>query len=114
MNTEDSLLPPVPLGNLVDDSVDWLKENVSSLFYAFSAIMNFLVGNLTDLLMMIPALALIPILALIAFTLRSWKLAVGTVIGFALVLSMDQGETMVQTMALVRVASVSAVAIAVE
>jgi len=113
MNPEDSLLPRVPLGTWVDDSFDWLKENVSWLFDAFSAIMNFLVGNLTDLLMMIPALALIPILALIALTLRSWKLAVGTVIGFALVLSMDQWETMVQTMALVLVATVFAVAIAV-
>src|SRR5690625_7758262 len=71
MNPEDSLLPRVPLGTWVDDSFDWLKENVSWLFDAFSAIMNFLVGNLTDLLMMIPALALIPILALIALTLRS-------------------------------------------
>src|SRR5690625_2788915 len=114
MNPEDSLLPRVPLGTWVDASFDWLKENGSWLFDTCSAIMRFLVGNLTDLLMMMPALALIRILALIALTRRSWKLAVGTVIGFALVLSMDQWETMVQTMALVLVATVFAVAIAVD
>src|SRR5699024_1631336 len=42
-----------------------------------------------------------------------WKLAVGTVIGFALVSSMHQWETMIQTMALVPVATVVAGVIAV-
>src|SRR5690625_2747973 len=113
MNPEDSMIPRIPLGTWVDDGFDWLKDNVSWLFDAFRALMNFLVGNLTDLLMLVPALAMIPIFALIALTLRSWKLAVGTVIGFALVLSMDQWETMIQTMALVLVATVFAVVIAV-
>lgn len=110
---EDSMIPRVPLGDWVDGGLDWLKENVSWLFDAFRSLMSFLVGNLTDLLLLVPALAMIPILALIALALRSWTLAVGTVLGFALVLSMDQWETMIQTMALVLVATVFAVAIAV-
>ena len=113
MNPDESAMPRIPLGEWVDGGFDWLKANVSWLFDAFRAIMNFLVGNLTDLLLLAPALALIPIFALIAVALRSWKLAIGTVIGFALVLSMDQWETMMQTMALVLVATVFAVAIAV-
>src|SRR5699024_7484031 len=59
------------------------------------------------------ALVAIPLFALLALTLRSWKLAVGTLIGFLLVLSMEQWETMMQTMALVLVATVFAVLIAV-
>ena len=113
MNPDESAMPRIPLGDWVDSLFDWLKANVSWLFDAFRGIMNFLVGNLTDLLLLVPALALIPIFALIALTLRSWKLAVGTVIGFALVFSMDQWETMMQTMALVLVATVFAVVIAV-
>src|SRR5690625_1713629 len=113
MNPDESAMPRIPLGEWVDGGFDWLKANVSWLFDAFRAIMNFLVGNLTDLLLLAPALTLIPVFALIAVALRSWKLAVGTVIGFALVLSMDQWETMMQTMALVLVATVFAVAIAV-
>src|SRR5699024_9608895 len=72
-----------------------------------------LIGNLTDLLLLLPALAAIPLFALLALIFRSWKLAVGTLIGFGLVLSMDQWETMMQTMSLVLVATVSAVIIAV-
>ena len=113
MNPDESVIPRLPLGEWIDTAFDWLKENVSWLFDAFSAVMNFLVGNLTDLLLLVPPLALIPAFALIALGIRSWKLAVGTLIGFALALSMDQWETMMQTMALVLVATVCAVAIAV-
>jgi glycine betaine/proline transport system permease protein len=51
--------------------------------------------------------------ALIALLVRSWKLALATLVGFAVVVSMEQWETMMQTMALVLVATVFAVVIAV-
>ena len=110
---DDSLIPRLPLGDWVDGGFDWLKENVSWLFDAFRTIMDFLIGTLTDALLMVPALVAIPLFALIALTLRSWKLGVATVIGFLLVLSMEQWETMMQTMALVLIATLFAVLIAV-
>ena len=110
---DDSFMPRVPVGEWADSAIDWLKANLSWLFDAFRTVMGFLVDNLTDLLLLVPALVAIPVFALIALTLRSWKLAVGTVISFALVLSMDQWETMMQTMALVLVATAFAVLIAV-
>ncbi|MGO1481582.1 MAG: ABC transporter permease [Brachybacterium sp.] len=114
MNPQDeSLVPRIPLGDWVDVAFDWLKENVAWLFDAFTIAMDFLIGTLTDLLVAMPALAAIPLFALIALGLRSWKLAVGTVIGFVLVVSMGQWETMMQTMALVLIATLFAVLIAV-
>ena len=110
---EDSLVPRIPLGDWIDDGFDWLKENVSWLFDAFRAIMDLLIGGLTDVLLLVPALVAIPIFALIALILRSWKLAVATLVGFALVLSMEQWETMMQTMSLVLIATLFAVLIAV-
>ena len=110
---DDSLIPRLPLGDWIDTGFDWLKENVSWLFDAFRAIMDFLIGTLTDALLMVPALVAIPLFALIALTLRSWKLGLATLIGFLLVLSMDQWETMMQTMALVLIATLFAVLIAV-
>ena len=110
---DDSFMPRVPVGEWADSAIDWLKANLSWLFDAFRTVMGFLVDNLTDLLLLVPALVAIPVFALIALTLRSGKLAVGTVISFALVLSMDQWETMMQTMALVLVATAFAVLIAV-
>ena len=113
MNPDESVIPRIPLGDWVDNGFDWLKANLSWLFDLFSAVMNFLIGNLTDLLVMIPPVVLIPIFALIALTLRSWKLAVGSLIGFLLIVSMDQWETTMQTMALVLIATLAAVIIAV-
>lgn len=110
---DDSLIPRIAIGDWVDAGIDWLKTNLSWLFDLLRTVMSFLVDNLTELLLLVPALVAIPLFALLALTLRSWKLAVGTLIGFLLVLSMEQWETMMQTMALVLVATVFAVLIAV-
>jgi len=110
---DDSLVPRIPLGDWIDGGFDWLKENISWLFDAFRAIMDFLIVGLTDVLLMVPALVAIPLFALIALILRSWKLALATLVGFVLVLSMEQWETMMQTMALVLIATLFAVLIAV-
>ncbi len=110
---DDSLIPRIPIGDWTDSGIGWLKTNLSWLFDALRSVMSFLVDNLTDLLLLVPALAAIPLFALLALTLRSWKLAVGTVVGFLLVLSMGQWETMIQTMALVLVATAFAVLVAV-
>ncbi|MGO3479081.1 MAG: ABC transporter permease, partial [Brachybacterium tyrofermentans] len=78
-----------------------------------STIFNFLVGNLTYGLTALEPLVMIVILALIAWIVRSWKLALGTALTFLLVLSMEQWVHMMETMALVLVATVIAVLIAV-
>jgi glycine betaine/proline transport system permease protein len=113
MNPDEPLIPRIPIGLWVDAGIDWLKENASWLFDLFTTVMRFLVGNLTDLLLIAPALVMIVLFALIALLVRSWKLALATLVGFAVVVSMEQWETMMQTMALVLVATVFAVVIAV-
>ena len=113
MNPDDALMPRLPIGDWIDAGIDWLKDNVSWLFDLFTTVMNFLVGNLTDLLLLAPALVMVVVFAAIALLVRSWKLSLATLVGFAVVLSMEQWETMMQTMALVLVATVFAVVIAV-
>lgn len=113
MNPDEGLIPRIPIGDWVDTGIDWLKDNVSWIFDLFTTVMNFLVGNLTDLLLLAPALVMIVLFAAIALLVRSWKLSLATLVGFAVVVSMEQWETMMQTMALVLVATVFAVVIAV-
>ena len=64
--------------------------------------------------MLAPALVMVVVFALIAFVFRSWKLSLATLIGFAVVISMEQWETMMQTMALVLVAIVVALVYALD
>ena len=113
MNPDASLFPRIPIGEWAETGIDWLKDNVAWAFDAFTWLMEFLVGNLTDALLFLPALLMIPVLALLAWMVRSWRLAVGTVVMMFVVVAMDQWVAMLQTMALVIVATAFAVLIAV-
>src|SRR5699024_735332 len=113
MNPDDGLVPRIPIGAWAESGIDWLKENLSWLFAAFTWLMEFLVGHLTDALLFLPALALIPLFALLAWAVRSWRMGVGTLVMMLVVVAMDQWTAMLQTMALVIVATVFAVLIAV-
>jgi glycine betaine/proline transport system permease protein len=113
MDPEESHIPRIPIGDLAADGIDWLRTNWSGFFDAIDAGITFLNDKLTYGFVAIQPLVLIAILALLAWMLRSWKLAVGSVITFLLVLSMDMWEAMLQTMSLVLIATVIAVIIAV-
>jgi glycine betaine/proline transport system permease protein len=103
----------IPVGSWVDAGVDWLRDNLSGFFDVIAVTVRFLVGGLSDVLLAAPIIVVIVVAALLAWLLRSWKLALGTVIGFALILAMGQWVTAMQTLALVLVATVVAVAISV-
>src|SRR5690606_41449434 len=53
-------------GDWVDAGIDWLKTNLSWLFDLLRTVMSFLVDNLTELLLLVPALVAIPLFALLA------------------------------------------------
>ncbi|WP_285136753.1 proline/glycine betaine ABC transporter permease [Microbacterium sp. lyk4-40-TSB-66] len=103
----------IPVGSWVDAGVDWVRDNLSGLLDVVAVVVRFLVGGLSDVLLAAPIIVVIVVAAALAFLLRSWKLAVGTVIGFALILAMGQWVTAMQTLALVLVATIVAVAISV-
>jgi len=103
----------IPVGAWVDGALDWAKDNLALFFDAVDTTFDWMVTSLTDLLLLIPALALIVVFALIGWLLRSWQLAIGTVLSFLLILGMDVWESAMQTLALVLVAALIAVVIAV-
>jgi glycine betaine/proline transport system permease protein len=103
----------IPVGSWVDAGVDWVRDNLSGLLDVIAVTVRFLVGGLTDVLVGAPIVGVIIVAALLAWLVRSWKLAIGTVVGFALILAMGQWVTALQTLALVLVATVVAVAISV-
>lgn len=113
MNFGADLLPNFPLGDWVDTAFEWAKLNWKPFFDGLKNGMKFLVEGFSDILTSIPAIPAILIFALIAWYLRSWKLAGGTFIMFTLVLMMGRWESMMQTMALVIIATFFAIIIAV-
>lgn len=110
---DQTLIPRIELGDWASDGIDWLTDNATWLFDAFSTVMRFLVEGFSDALLAIPVFILLGILVLIAWFLRSWRLALGSLLGFLLVMGMRQWETMLQTMSLVLVSTLTAVILAI-
>ncbi|MFJ4223638.1 ABC transporter permease [Microbacterium sp. NPDC089695] len=103
----------IPLGTWVASGVDWIKTNLDGLLDVISFVVSFLVDGLTRALLSPHFVVIIVIAALLAWLVRSWQLAIGTVVSFTLIVAMNLWVPAMQTLALVLVAAVIAVVIAV-
>ncbi|HRN28309.1 MAG TPA: proline/glycine betaine ABC transporter permease [Terrimesophilobacter sp.] len=103
----------IPIGQWARALLDWTRENLDWLLDLIKNVVGFVSNGLADALMAPPALLMIVLFALLAWLVRSWQLAVGTVLMFVFILGVDQWDTSMQTLALVLVATLATVAIAV-
>ncbi|MGF2949354.1 ABC transporter permease [Microbacterium alcoholitolerans] len=103
----------IPIGEWGKAVVDWIRDNLDGLTDAISTVVGFLAEGLAAILIAPPAPVMILIFALIAWMVRSWQLAVGTVVMFVVILGVGQWETSMQTLALVLLATLVTVVIAV-
>src|SRR5690606_8907205 len=103
----------IPIGQWARALLDWVRANLDGLLDVIKAVVGFLANSLADLLMSPPALIMIALFALIAWLVRSWQLAIGTVVMFVIIVGVDQWNTSMQTLALVLVATLVTVVIAV-
>ncbi|ALX66100.1 ABC transporter permease [Microbacterium sp. XT11] len=103
----------IPVGDAAKFVVDWIRDNLKILLDVVSNVVGFLVEGLADVLNFLPAPLMIVLFAAIAWLLRSWQLAVGTAVTFALIVGMDQWDHAMETLALVLVAALVTVAISV-
>ncbi|GAA1794413.1 ABC transporter permease [Agromyces lapidis] len=103
----------LPLGELAESVI----EVVTDVFGGFFAVVRAIFAGLydaVDLLLSAPPFGvIIAVFAALAFFLRGWKLAVGTVLGLLVIVGVDQWENAMDTLALVLVASAIAIAVAV-
>ncbi|MDC7088158.1 ABC transporter permease [Corynebacterium pseudodiphtheriticum] len=113
MALSEEIIPRIPLGSWGDNALMWLRENAAVIFDVFSEITKFLVEALADGLKAIPAILLLAIFACAGWALRSWQLALSACMSFLLVMGLRQWEQMLDTMAMVIIATLVAVVIAV-
>lgn len=106
-------LPRIPVGNWIQSLVNWLQDNIGPVFDFIDLVVRSAVSGLTFLLTWPPPLIMLALFALLALWLRSWRFALFTLIGFGLLISMEEFEPAMQTLSLVLVASIIAVAVAV-
>lgn len=108
-----SQLPRVPVGDWFQALVSWLEDNIGPFFDFIDLVVRSAVSGLTTALNWPPPLAMVGVLTLLGLWLRGWRFALFALIGLGLVVSMQEFPSMMQTLALVLVASVVAIAVSV-
>ncbi|WP_411731440.1 ABC transporter permease [Paeniglutamicibacter sp.] len=103
----------IPVGKWAESALDWVIDNLGVFFDGVKAFFGQFYEGLDWVLTTPPFWAIIIVLAGLAFWLKGWKLALGSIVGFLLIYGMNQWENAMHSLALVLVASVVAVIISV-
>lgn len=103
----------IPLGQWAEGFISWLTTVAGGLFEVIRTVFGGLYQGAEWLLMAPPAWVVIAAIALIALLVSGWRLSLGTVVGLLLIIAVNQWPNAMQTLALVLVASLIAIAIAV-
>ncbi|TDC57934.1 ABC transporter permease subunit [Actinomadura sp. KC345] len=106
-------LPRAPVGEWFDTLVTWCTDNLGWLFDGIGSAIDASVEGLTTVLTSLQPIALAVILAIVALLISGWKLGVFTILGFALIDSMELWEDSMDSLALVIVAAVVSIVLSV-
>ncbi|MFE2941608.1 ABC transporter permease/substrate binding protein [Streptomyces sp. NPDC059255] len=105
-------MPRLPLGDWVDNAVDFLQNHFAWLFDAIGWVVSHLYDAINAVLSAPQPLLLAGILAVLAWWLRSLSAGVLAFVGFALIDSMELWSEAMETLSLVLVATIVVLAIA--
>ena len=103
----------IPLGDWVEVGLDWLTTTLDAVFDLIRAILVGAYDGIEWLFAAPPSWVVIVVFAAIAWWASGWKLAVGTAFGFAVIVGVNQWENAMNSLALVLIATVVAVAISI-
>lgn len=103
----------LPLGDWVESIVDWMTSALAWLFDFIKVVLNGLFDGMDIVLGSPPMWIVALVLVGLAYLAKGWRLALGSAIGFLVVLGVDQWDNAMDTLALVIVASVIALAIGI-
>lgn len=103
----------LPLGTWVEAGVDWVTVNLAVVFDAIRAVVLALFGLAETAFTQPPEPVMIAILTLLAFAVRGWRMAIGTVLGLAVIVLVGQWDNAMLTLSLTVVAALFALLIAI-
>jgi glycine betaine/proline transport system permease protein len=106
-------IPQIPLAKWVNSIIAWIVGNFGGFFSALSSVIDGVVGGLSFVLAAPPALVMVAVFAVAAFFLSGWRIAVFTVIGLLLVVSLGLWELTMTTLSLILVATTVCLAIGI-
>ncbi|NCT91354.1 proline/glycine betaine ABC transporter permease [Cellulomonas sp. APG4] len=103
----------IPLGTWIESGVEWLTDTFEVVFDLIKTVLLALFDAVELVFAGPPWWLVALVLSGIALWAKGWRLAVGALLGFVLVLGVDQWDNAMATLALVVVASTIALAIGV-
>ncbi|MBI9074898.1 MAG: proline/glycine betaine ABC transporter permease [Desulfatibacillum sp.] len=106
-------IPKFPLDKGVEAVIDFLSDNFAFITKAVAKVVESGLESIVDGLMWLHPAVFILIAALIAWRIAKWRMALFTALGFAFIWNLQLWEPMLETLALVAVATSIAVAIGV-
>lgn len=109
----NSFIPKVPLADWIEIFEDFLKEYFSVVFGAISKGIVWITDGLFALLSFGPPIVLIIIIALIAWLVANWKLAVFSFLGLGLIDNLGYWSEMLNTLSLIIISVLIAIIIGV-
>ncbi|GAB7046661.1 ABC transporter permease [Catenuloplanes indicus] len=108
------MIPDVPIGAWVETAIEWLRLHLGGFFDTVAELLRQLLSVVYHVLVLPHPLLLTAVLAGIAWlTLRGWRAPTATVAGLLLVQAMELWRETLQSLSVVLVASVVAVAVGV-
>ena len=110
---QTDLVPKIPLADWTDSVVDWITDTFEWFFDPLKDIIGAIVGTLEVTFTALPALLMLAVLAVIAFFLAGWRVALFTVLGLLLIISLNLWEPAMETLALVLAAAAISLAIGI-
>ncbi len=103
----------LPLGDIVADGIDVLTESLRPVFDLIRFVLLSLYDAVEFLLLSPPFWVIILIAAGLAYFVKGWKFALGTIVGLLVIVGVNQWDNAMASLALVLVASAIAIAISV-
>lgn len=104
----------IPLGRWGRQFFEFLTANFAWLFDTLASSLDTLIDGMVDLLLAMPASLVVLLLAGLAYALqRSWRIALGTVVGLAFIINQGLWREAVETLVLVVTATAASMAIGV-
>lgn len=92
----------IPVGKVAKTIFDWMKDNLSPLFDAISAVMDAMIAGILWLLQAPHPLVIIALfVALTWYLQRNWKVCLGVLLGFLFILNQDYWEETTESLTLI-------------
>ena len=103
----------LPIGDVIEKFIDFTTTHFAFITRAMSAVIETGLDNVVEAVMFVPIPLVILLFAAAAWLVSTWRVGLGTLLGFALIWNLGLWEATVTTLALVLIATCLSIAVGI-